>query len=77
MIISIILTVLLGILFIGVVIVIIFDQGDSGTKMAWLLAITFIPVIGVILLTETIGLFDIGNPEKNSYICTEPLDTGT
>ena len=49
MIISIILTVLLGILFIGVVIVIIFDQGDSGTKMAWLLAITFILVIGVIL----------------------------
>ncbi len=49
MIISIILTVLLVILFIGVVILIIFDQGDSGTKMAWLLAITFIPVLGVIL----------------------------
>lgn len=49
MIVNVILSVLLGLLFTGVVIVIIFDSGDSGTKIAWLLAIAFIPVIGIVL----------------------------
>jgi len=36
-------------LFVGVAVVILFDDGDSGTKLAWLLAITFLPVIGITL----------------------------
>lgn len=49
MITSVFLSVLLGLLFIGVALVIVFDNGDSGTKLAWLLAITFLPIIGIIL----------------------------
>lgn len=49
MIANIILTILLSLLVAGVAIVIIFDNGDSGTKLAWLLAITILPVIGIIL----------------------------
>ena len=49
MIANIILTILLSLLVAGVAIVIIFDNGDSGTKLAWLLAITILPIIGIIL----------------------------
>ena len=49
MIVNIILYVLFALLFFGVVTVIIFDNGDSGTKLAWLLAITLLPVLGVVL----------------------------
>jgi len=45
----IIIYILAGLLFIGVSLVILFDDGDSGTKLAWLLAIIFLPVIGIIL----------------------------
>ena len=45
--------ILLGILVIlllaGIVLVIIFDKGDSGKKLAWLLLITFLPVVGIVL----------------------------
>ena len=46
---NIILSILLGLLFIGVAIVIIFDNGDYGTKLAWLITITFLPIIGILL----------------------------
>lgn len=46
---NIILSVLLGLLVIGTAIIIIFDNGDSGTKLAWLLTITILPVVGIIL----------------------------
>ena len=49
MIANIILSILFGLLFVGVVVIIIFDNGDSGTKLAWLLAITFLPVLGIVL----------------------------
>ena len=49
MIANIILSVLLGLLFIGVAIIIIFDNGDHGTKLAWLVTITFLPVVGILL----------------------------
>ncbi|MGM9738577.1 MAG: phospholipase D-like domain-containing protein [Candidatus Cryptobacteroides sp.] len=46
---SVILSVFLGILILGTVIVIIFDDGDSSKKIAWILVITLLPVIGLIL----------------------------
>ena len=49
MIASVILSVLLALLVLGVAIVIVFDNGDSGTKLAWLLTITFLPILGIIL----------------------------
>ena len=36
-------------LIIGTIIVIIFDSGDSATKIAWLLIITILPIIGLLL----------------------------
>lgn len=49
MIANIILYILFGLLFLGVAAVIIFDNGDSGTKMAWLLTITLLPLVGILL----------------------------
>lgn len=49
MIVNIILYVLFALLFTGVVTIIIFDNGESGTKMGWLLAITVLPVLGIVL----------------------------
>lgn len=40
---------ILAILIIGVVIVIIYDDGDSGRKLAWLLVIILLPVVGLLL----------------------------
>ena len=42
-------TLLFAITSIGALIVIITDDGDSGRKMAWLLAIVMLPVVGLIL----------------------------
>ena len=36
-------------LLVGVVLVILFEEGDSGRKAAWLLIITILPVIGLVL----------------------------
>ncbi len=47
--ISIITTTLLALLVIGVLLVIIFDDGDSGRKFAWMLVISLLPVIGILL----------------------------
>jgi len=44
-----ILIILFALLIIGAVLVIISDIGDSGRKLAWLLVITFVPVLGLIL----------------------------
>jgi cardiolipin synthase A/B len=44
-----ILTVLYALLIVGVVTVILFDNGDSGRKFAWLLIIAVLPVIGLVL----------------------------
>ena len=49
MIANIILYILFGLLFVGVATVIIFDNGDSGTKLAWLLTITLLPLVGILL----------------------------
>lgn len=49
MLLSIIVSVFAALLFIGVVLVIIYDNGDTGYKLAWLLLITFLPVVGIIL----------------------------
>lgn len=46
---KIILSVLFGLLILGIVLVVIADDGDPGRKLAWLLVITFIPVLGIIL----------------------------
>ncbi|MCR5519069.1 MAG: cardiolipin synthase [Bacteroidales bacterium] len=46
---NIILYILFALLFVGVAAVIIFDNGDSGTKLAWLLAITLLPIVGIVL----------------------------
>lgn len=40
---------LLALLIIGTVIVIIFDNGDSSKKIAWLLIITLLPIVGLLL----------------------------
>lgn len=42
-------TVLLFLLIIGIVIIIVSEKGDSGRKIAWLLIITLLPVVGIIL----------------------------
>lgn len=47
--ISVILSVFLGIVILGTVIVIIFDDGDSSKKIAWILVITLLPIVGLIL----------------------------
>ena len=44
-----IISIVLAVLIIGVVIVIMFDDGDSGRKMAWLLVIALLPVVGLLL----------------------------
>lgn len=44
-----ILTGLYFLLILGVILVIIFDNGDSGRKLAWLLVISIIPLLGLIL----------------------------
>ena len=44
-----VISVLFGILVIGVILVIIADDGDSGRKLAWLLIIALLPVLGLIL----------------------------
>ena len=44
-----ILSILLFLLFLGVILIIIFDDGDSGKKIAWLLLITVLPVVGIVL----------------------------
>lgn len=36
-------------LIIGTIIVIIFDNGDSAKKIAWILVITILPIIGLLL----------------------------
>ena len=46
---SILFDILLGILVVGTILVIIGDTGDSGRKIAWLLVITVLPVVGVVL----------------------------
>ena len=48
-IVSAIFSVMLIFLIIGTIIVIIFDSGDSATKIAWLLIITILPIIGLLL----------------------------
>lgn len=49
MVFQIILDVLLAILVVGVIVIIIADTGDSGRKIAWLLVITLLPVVGAVL----------------------------
>lgn len=46
---NLLLSILLGLLIFGAALVILGDDGDSGTKLAWLLVITFLPVIGLLL----------------------------
>lgn len=43
------LSVLVLLLIIGIFVVIVLDNGDSGRKMAWLLIITVLPVVGITL----------------------------
>lgn len=47
--ISLIFSILLALLVIGVLFVIIFDDGDPGAKLAWMLIITVLPVVGLVL----------------------------
>lgn len=49
MILNILITTLLVLLIIGAVGVIIFDDGDSGRKLSWLLIIAIFPVVGILL----------------------------
>ncbi len=59
---SYIFSVFLALLIIGTIIIIIFDDGDSAKKIAWLLVITVLPVIGLILY------FMVGiNPRRSWY----------
>lgn len=59
---SYIFSVFLALLIIGTIIIIIFDDGDSAKKIAWLLVITVLPVIGLILY------FMVGiNPRHSWY----------
>ena len=44
-----VLSILFILLIAGSVLVIVSDKGDSGRKIAWLLIITVLPVIGIIL----------------------------
>ena len=46
---SIVFSVLLALLITGTIIVIIFDNGDSAKKIAWLLIITILPIVGLLL----------------------------
>ena len=46
---SIIFSILLALLITGTIIVIIFDNGDSAKKIAWLLIITILPIVGLLL----------------------------
>lgn len=46
---SVIFSLLLILLIVSTIVVIIFDDGDSSKKIAWLLVITILPVIGVVL----------------------------
>lgn len=48
-IISIFFSILLVLLIIGTIVVIIFDNGDSSKKIAWLLIITILPIVGLLL----------------------------
>lgn len=41
--------ILLALLITGAILIIIFDNGNSGTKIAWLLVITVLPVVGLLL----------------------------
>lgn len=43
------LSVLLVLLIIGIVVIIVSEKGDSGRKIAWLLIITLLPVVGIVL----------------------------
>ena len=47
--ISIFFSILLALLIIGTIVVIIFDNGDSSKKIAWLLIITILPIVGPLL----------------------------
>ena len=49
MILTVSLSILFGLLLLGVVLVILLDDGDSGRKVAWLLVITVLPFVGLIL----------------------------
>lgn len=40
---------LLALLILGAVLVIIFDDGDSGRKLSWLLIIAIFPIVGIVL----------------------------
>lgn len=57
MILTVSLSILFGLLLLGVVLVILLDDGDSGRKVAWLLVITVLPFVGLILyiLIESTG----------------------
>ena len=48
-IVSAIFSLMLLFLVIGTIIVIIFDNGDSAKKIAWILVITILPIIGLLL----------------------------
>lgn len=60
--ISITLSVLLLLLMAGCVIVIIFDDGDSSKKIAWLLVISLLPIVGLVLYLM-VGI----NPRQSWY----------
>ena len=46
---SVILSLFLALVILGTVIVIIFDDGDSSKKIAWILVITLLPIVGLVL----------------------------
>lgn len=41
--------ILYALFFVGTLLIVIFDDGDSGRKVAWLLVITLFPVVGLVL----------------------------
>ena len=60
-----VLSILFILLIAGSVLVIVSDKGDSGRKIAWLLIITVLPVIGITLPFYSAG----GTSVLMMYIC--------
>lgn len=46
---TVILNLLLGLLILGTILVIIFDKGDPGRKVAWLMVVILLPLLGIVL----------------------------
>jgi len=63
-----VLIILFALLLVGTVLVIISDVGDSGRKLAWLLVIAVVPVVGLLLYI----IFGVNYPPPMEWACESP-----